>query len=45
MRNKAIDLPTYLGHSAKKAVETACELCAFVAQPIIEYKMKYEKEI
>lgn len=34
----------YLGHSARKAVETACELCAFVSKPIIEYEMKYEKE-
>lgn len=34
----------YLGHSAKKAVETACELCAFVAEPIVEFEMKYEKE-
>ena len=34
----------HLGHSAKEAVTVACELCAFVAQPIIEYEMKIEGE-
>ena len=33
----------YLGHSAKEAVETACELCAMVCEPIVEFEM--EKEI
>lgn len=33
----------YLGHSAKEAVKTACELSAFVAEPIVEFEM--EKEI
>ena len=33
----------YLGHSAKEAVKVACELSAFVAEPIIEFEM--EKEI
>lgn len=33
----------YLGHSAKEAVKAACELSAFVAEPIIEFEM--EKEI
>ena len=34
----------YLGHSAKEAVQVACDLCAFVAGPIIEYEMKIENE-
>ena len=33
----------YLGHSAKEAVKVACELSAFVAEPIVEFEM--EKEI
>ena len=33
----------YLGHSAKEAVKTACELSAFVAEPIVEFEM--EKEV
>ena len=34
----------HLGHSAKEAVEVACDLCAMVARPIIEYEMKIENE-
>ena len=33
----------YLGYSARTAVETACELCAMVCEPIVEFEM--EKEI
>ena len=29
----------YLGHSPKEAVKVACELCCYVAEPIIEYSM------
>ena len=32
----------YLGHSAKEAVKVACELSAFVAEPIIELEMEKE---
>lgn len=32
----------YLGHSAKEAVKVACELSAFVAEPIIEFEMEKE---
>lgn len=34
----------YLGHSPKKAVETACELSCYVAKPIIEYKVDFNEE-
>jgi len=30
----------YLGHSPEEAVKVACELCCFVSEPIIKYKMK-----
>lgn len=29
----------YLGHSPKDAVKVACELCCYVAEPIVEYSM------
>ena len=30
----------YLGHSPKKAVKVACDLCCIVAEPIVEFKVK-----
>jgi len=30
----------YLGHSPEEAVKVACELCCFVSEPIVKYKMK-----
>jgi ATP-dependent protease HslVU (ClpYQ) peptidase subunit len=30
----------YLGHSVKKAVEVACELCVYCETPVIEYEIK-----
>jgi len=30
----------YLGHSPEEAVKVACELCCFVSEPIIKFKMK-----
>ena len=30
----------YLGHSAKEAVKVACDLCCWVAEPIIDYVIK-----
>ena len=29
----------FLGHSASEAVKVACELCCYVAEPIVEYTM------
>lgn len=33
----------YLGHSPEEAVKVACELCCFVSEPVVKYKMKREK--
>lgn len=30
----------YLGHTPKEAVKAACELCCFVAEPIVEYEIE-----
>lgn len=30
----------YLGHTPQEAVKTACALCCYVAEPIIEYTME-----
>lgn len=30
----------YLGHSPREAVKTACELCCYVAEPIVQYEME-----
>lgn len=30
----------YLGHTPQEAVKTACELCCFVAEPIIQYEVE-----
>lgn len=32
----------YLGHSPKEAVKVACDLCCYVAEPIIEIEKKRE---
>lgn len=31
----------YLGHNPKEAVKVACELSCFVADPIVEYEVKF----
>lgn len=31
----------YLGHNPKEAVKVACELCCYVADPIVEYEVKF----
>lgn len=33
----------YLGHSPKEAVKVSCDLCCYVAEPIVE--MTYSKEV
>lgn len=30
----------YLGHQPDEAVKVACDLCCYVAEPIVEYKMQ-----
>lgn len=34
----------YLGHSPKKAVEVSCALSYYVAEPIIEYEVKFDNK-
>lgn len=34
----------YLGHDPAQAVKVACDLCCFVAEPIVQYEMKRENE-
>ena len=29
----------HLGHSVEEAVQTACDLCCFVAEPVVKYKV------
>ena len=33
----------YLGHSPREAVKTACDLCCYVAEPIIEFEQSMKE--